>query len=246
MNKCLTIEEGVKSALKVYECTPKQKWAFQPAKNGELYDKLILDNEEYPLLWHRCDPQLLEIHELAPLRDPCSIKLNRCVSKQVGLDSIMCREFDIAEWVLGSEVKSIMCFKNDNAANVIATMKNDCVAVFELSAVLNENTSEQGRHTLWGKNGMVSDMVISQKNSVNSAYVFTEDKVEPKTYNDLFLHMFDLSRIDTIKAACITEILLGSLDISNWKATAEKCKKYLSAAYKSAESCERVFMESEG
>lgn len=246
MNRCYSIEDGVKAALKVYECNPTQKWEYISAADDEFFDKLILDGEEYPLLWHKCDPQIREICELAPEREPCSMKLNRSVSKKAGLDRLMCREFDIAEDALGSKIKSIMCFKNDNAANIMATMENDCVAVFELSAVLNENTDEQGRHTLWGRKGMISDLIISQKASPNTAYIFTEDERLPQTHNDLFLHMFGLNRVDTIKAACITEILLGRLDISNWKQIAARCEKYLAETHKSAELCQRVFIESEG
>ena len=245
MNKCFTIEDGVKAALKVYECTPKQKWEFVSAKQGELYDKLILDNEEYPLLWYRCDPQFREICSLAPELEPCSMKLNSSVAKKAGLDSVMCREFDIAEQALNTKIKAIMCFKNDNSANIIATMENECVSVFELCSVLNENTAEQGRHTVWGKNGMVSDRIISQKTTADSAYIFTENKEFPTTYNDLFLHMYGLNRIDTIKAACITEILLGKLDISNWKTVAERCESYLCAVHKSADLDIRVFLEGE-
>ena len=171
------------------------------------------------------------------------MKLNCSVAKKNGLDGIMYREFDIVQQALNSEIKSIMCFQNDNAANMIATMKNDCVAIFELAAVLNENTPEQGRHTLWGKNGMVSDKVISQKITANSAYIFTEDSDKPETYNDLFLHMYGLNRSDTIKAACITEILLGRLDISGWKDADKRCKAYLAAAKESADAGIRVFLK---
>ena len=92
---------------------------------------------------------------------------------------------------------------------------------------------------------MVSDRIIFQKTTADSVYIYTEDKASPITYNDLFLHMYGLNRIDTIKAACITEILLGRLDISNWKTVAERCKSYLYAVHKSAELGIRVFLEGE-
>ena len=56
MKKCLTIEDGVRSALHIYEVEPKVQWSYVPAEKGELVDRLVLDGVSYPLFWWRCDP----------------------------------------------------------------------------------------------------------------------------------------------------------------------------------------------
>lgn len=217
MEKCLTIEAGVKAALKLYDCEPQVSWKYLPAKEGELVDKIVLDGEEYPLFWWRSDTQICGLLRRAPERKLCSMKLNRSGSKKDGLDSLLYKELDIAELMLDSTIDKIMCFRKAHSLNMLGTMKNERVAVFELAAVLHENTEEQGRHIYWGEEGMASDRVVSQKVASEAVYLFCEDQEKADVYNDIFLYMYGLNKTDATKAACITEILMGWMDISSWK-----------------------------
>ncbi len=234
MKKCNTIEEGVASVIEMYRYSINKEWQYLPAGDGDLCDKLILDGEEYPFFWWRCDTQVAALIRMAPERKPSSMKLNRSCPKSEGLDRLLYRELDIAEQVLGSPIAKVMCLRNEPALNMLATTENERVAIFELAAVLNENTAEQGRHTLWGSDGMASDRVVSQKVASEAIYLFTEEEEAPETYNDIFNYMYGLSKTDATKAAAILEILLGNLDISHWKELDAHYRRCMAAAEDSA------------
>ena len=121
--------------------------------------------------------------------------------------------------------------------NMLCTMENDRVALFELGATLHDDADEQGRHTYWGEEGMASDRVVSQKLPGRAVYLFTQDRPEPETFHDLFIYVYGLNRTDALKATCIAEILLGRRDISDWK---EKDQHYRRCIAKAAESAGAV------
>lgn len=240
MKKCATIEEGVASVLEVYRYKTDKSWKYIKAEGDDLCDKIIIDGEEYPFFWWKSDLQIGPMTDMAPSRKPCSMKLNRTCPASEGLDRLLYREIDIAEQMLGSSISKVMCFTNQNALNMLATMENERVAIFELAAALNDETTEQGRHTYWGQEGMASDKVVSQKVPSESIYMFTEDKAEAQTYNDVFIYMYGLSRVDATKASAIIEILLDKRDISTWKEKDAHYRRCIAAAKESAKNVCRV------
>ena len=246
MEKCMTIEDGVKNALHVYQVDPKVCWKYVPAGQNDYTDKLVLDGEEYPLFWWRTDPQISTMQKLAPERKICSMKLNRTGSKKQGLNKLLYKELDIAEFIMGTKVRTMMNFRNGNSLNMLCTMENDRVALFELAATLHESTPEQGRHTYWGEDGMASDRVVSQKVTNHAVYLFTEDAVEPETYNDLVTYMYGLERTDVLKAAAIAEVLLGRTDPGQWKERDAHYRRCIEKAAESAETVRRVTVYEEG
>ena len=240
MKKCTTIEEGVAAVMTVYGYKTEKAWAYIPAKEGDLCDKLILDGEEYPFFWWRTDVQIKPLTDMAPERKLCSMKLNRTCAASETLERLIYREIDIAEQMLGSSIAKVMCFKNQSAMNMIATMENERVAIFELSAVLNDDTPEQGRHIYWGQDGMASDRVVSQKIPSEAIYLFTEDEEKPETFNDIFIYMYGLNKVDTVKASAIIDVLLGKADVSEWKVRDAHYKRCIDAAMRSAKTVQRV------
>lgn len=243
MKKCLTIEDGVRAALSVYNFTSDRKWEYVPAGEGELTDKLLLDGEEYPLFWWRNDTQIMALYERAAERSLCSMKLNRTCTKSYGLERLMYKEMDIAEFMFDSQIASVMCFRNGYALNMLATMENERVAVFELAAVLHDDTAEQGRHIYWGEEGMASDRVVSQKIPSEAVYLFREDEEKPEVYNDIFIYMYGLNKNDIVKAATIAEILMGRIDISDWRAKDAHYRRCIAAVAESDRDCRRTLVK---
>jgi len=243
MLPCKTVEDGVRAALSVYSCTPSVSWEYRPAAPGEYCDTLVLDGVSYPLFWWRTDTQIVQLRDLAPERNLCSMKLNRTCAKSEGLDRLLYRELDIAQLMLGAPVESLMCFRRENSMNMLATMENRRVAVFELAAVLHDGTPEQGRHIYWGTDGMASDKVVSQKIPSEAVYLFTEDSEKPETFNDIFLYMYGLNKTEAVKAAAIAEILMGRTDISSWPELDASYRRCIAAAAESARSVRRVRIE---
>ena len=216
MTPCQTVEDGVRAALRVYEHTPTVDWKFVPAGSGEYTDRLILGGEEYPLFWWRENPQIRSLYALAPARHPVSMKLNRVCEKNYGLDCLILKEIDIATYLLRDEIVRVYGFRNGNSANFIADFASGIVAQFELAATLCPGSEEQGRHSVWGRDGMASDRVVSQKVAAAPIYLFTPDKTGPTTYNDEFIYMYGLSKSDVSRATMIARILMGQIDVSDW------------------------------
>ncbi len=236
MKLCRSIEEGVPAVMEAQGAATDKKWSLRPAGEGELTDTVTVEGKEYPFFWWRCDPQVEALRKYAPARKPCSMKLNRTGRRSEGLDRLLYREIDVCRRTLGSGIRTVCCFQNAGAISMLATMENDRVAIFELSAVLNDETDEQGRHTFWGENGMASDRVVSAKIPAQALYLFTEDKKDPELFNDLCLPLFGLGRLDAVKTDCVAEILMGRIDPEEWKADDAAIRKVLAAVRRSAEA----------
>lgn len=236
MQRCQTIEDGVRAVLKIYNAAPTD-WEYLP---GDLCDRLRIGDRTVPLFWWRTDTQVSQMISLAPPRRLCSMKLNRTCTKREGLERLLYRELDIAEAMLAAPVRKVMCYRREHALTMLATLANERVAVFELAAVLHEDTPEQGRHTYWGENGMASDRVVSQKVPSEAVYLFTDDAQKAETYNDIFLYMYGLNKTDATKAAAIAEILMGRTDCADWTARDAHYRRCIKAAWRSADTGERV------
>ena len=189
MQEITTIEQGVQAAFDEKRQKIEHEWEFLPATNGELTDTVIVDGEHIPLFWWRYDNQVFPLEELERNMDSVSCKLNTISTKSIGLDSLMIRHFDIAEWFLKSRVKKLNCYQKGNSVAVLLTMENEKVAVLELGANLPQGAEEQTRHTVWGKMGMESTRVVSTKVRPQSVYLYT-DRVEPYTFNDATVGIF--------------------------------------------------------
>jgi len=240
---CVTVEDGVRAIMEVYEFTPTQAWEYIPRKEGQFCDTLLLDGKAYPLLFWRCDTQVVQMYDFAPEREPVSMKTSQTARKTESLQNLLYRELDVCEHILRTKVKSIMAFRNGGAMNLMATMENECVCVLELCNVLNEKSQEQGRRIFWGKKGMASDGVVSQKVKNASVYLFTEDEEKPETFNDIFQYTYGLGREDVLRACMISEILMGMRDVSHWNETNSHLQACLQAAERSAATMERVFLQ---
>lgn len=240
---CTTIEEGVRNALEIFDFQTQVQWRYVPAKAGQYTDRLVLDGVEYPLFWWRCDPQVGAMYSKAPSRKICSMKLNRVGAKSRGLEALLYKELDIAEWTMGSRIKTVMNFRKGGSMNMLATMENERVALFELAASLHDHTPEQGRHTYWGEEGMASDRVVSQKVASEAIYLFTEDAKDPETFNDIFIYMYGLSRTDTLKAVIIAEILMGRRSVADWPERDAHYIRCIEKAEQSAQQVRRLFVE---
>ena len=116
---------------------------------------------------------------------------------------------------------------------MLLTMENEKVAMVELAATLHEASEEQGRMTIWGRNGMASNRVVSQKDAPQSIYVYHSDG-STETYNDLCRVLYGLDRIQVIKVCAIANILCGKYDVQETKESMVRYEKYLALAKLSA------------
>ncbi len=234
MKKVKTIQEGVQAILQDIELIVDKPWEYVPASGEELVDYVVFDGKKIPLFWWRYDNQIFPLAERAQEINSVSCKLNTVTTKEHGLERLILRQCDIAEWILQSRIKKLNAYQKGGSAEILLTMKNKKVAILELAASLSSNTEEQGRLTVWGKQGMASNRVVSQKDLPQSIYVYTEDGTVD-TYNDLCPTIYGLNRLDVIKVSAVVDILRGTCDVAEIQAAYERCKNYLALSKKSAE-----------
>lgn len=243
MKKVTSIEEGVKKVLDIYEKTVDEKWRV--IKTDDFTDLVEIDGKTYPLFWWREDPQMSAIAGRAQACKVVSGKFNAINERTQGIDKLMYKEFEIADWAIGSTIKRLTCFEVGNSANILATYENDRVVLFELGSALPEGTVQQGRHSVWGEEGMGSDRVVSQKLASSAIYMFT-DSPKPTEFNDEVLHLYGLEKDDVNRVACVYRMLTdGKNYYADWNERDARVRKYIALAHKSAKEGRCVYFAEE-
>lgn len=231
MDKVTSVEEGVKKILAIYEKSIDVDWKI--IKTGELVDKIEIAGKQYPFFWWREDPQRAALKSNAASCKAVSCKFNALNCRSEGIDKLMYEEFELADWVLGSRIARLTCFEVGTSANILATYENERVVLFELGSTLPDGTVRQGRHSVWGEQGMGSDRVVSQKLASSAIYMFT-DSPQPKEFNDEVIHLYGLEKNDVDRVACAYKMLTGETDYSDWSDRDARVRKYIRLAHRSA------------
>ncbi len=240
MKRVTSVEDGVKITLAMNEIADKGNWEI--VKSDDLAERIILDKKSYPFFWWREDTQLRVLKEMEPKIDSVSAKFDVVNEASQGLDKLMYRVFDEADWLIGCPIEKMMCFANGKSMNVLATYQNKKVVLFELGSTLCDGTVNQGRRTVWGKKGMASDRVVSQKLASSAVYVFS-DSSKATEYNDEVLHLYGLEKDDVMRVSAAYKILAGKTNVDEWLAADKRIRKYIELAKKSAETGEPVMVE---
>ncbi len=240
MKKVTSVEEGVKITLAMNEIEDKGNWKL--IKTDDLVDAIEWNGKRYPFFWWREDAQLRTMKEMERQIDSVSAKFDVINEASQGLDKLMYRVFDEADWLMGCTIEKMMCFANGKSMNILATYKNKKVVLFELGSTLRDGTVNQGRRTVWGKQGMASDRVVSQKLASSAVYVFS-DSNRAEEYNDEVMHLYGLEKDDVMRVSATYKILAGQTKIEEWNEVDTRIRKYISLAKKSAELGEPVIIE---
>lgn len=232
MEKVTSVEQGVDKILAIYEKSATQKWRI--IKDDNLVEHVEIDGKTYPFFWWHEDPQTSALRNNAASCKAVSCKFNALNCRSEGIDKLMYKEFEIADWVLGSTVSRLTCFEAGTSVNVLATYENERVVLFELGSTLPDGTVQQGRHSVWGEQGMGSDRVVSQKLASSAIYMFT-DSPNPTEFNDEVIHLYGLEKTDVNRVACVYKMLTGEVDYSDWNERDARVRKYIRLAHKSAQ-----------
>ena len=198
-------------------------------------DFLLLDGTKYPLFYWMSDPQIEAVARNAKknIGGSVSLKISGMIDKNYGIDAFLYKALDSSEWILDSKIKKITAYLNKNAATITLLMKNDKVALLELSSCLPQGAEEQTRYTAWGKEGMESSRVVSTKIRPESIYMF-KDRVEPYEFNDSTLELYGLTYEDSIKAVEIFKVLKEERDITLNIERDKKLRFYIEKVYESS------------
>ena len=229
------VKNGVNNLLNKNCISIKSSWEFINKNTTDMTDFLIIDSIKYPLFYWRSDPQIEAVarNAIKNIGGSVSLKISGLIRKNYRIDAFLYKALDSAEWILDSEIKKITAYFNTNAVNVTLLMKNDKVALLELSSSLPDGIEEQTRYTAWGKEGMESSRVVSTKTRPQSVYMFKDDKTYE--FNDSTLELYGLSYEDSIKAVEIFKVLKEERNIKNNLERDKKLRFYIEKAHESSD-----------
>lgn len=163
-------------------------------KNSET---AICDGEEIPLLPHRAERRYSELKGIVTggTLDGVSMMKCECVTmRDSDVYAVLCREADIASFVLGRRFSSVAAVKNENTLNAIARTADGVVVIFEIAATLKSGESEKCKHEITSRRGTASDILVDAQLHQDSVYVFGEKNAK---YTDVDFELYGLSEAET-------------------------------------------------
>lgn len=166
-------------------------------------DFVVVDGVDVPLLSHRNERRFVELKNVVQggtLFGISVMRVARIVEAGTDLNSVLYRELDLCQFVLGKRIKSVMAMENGNVINVIATTENDIVCTIEISATLKKGTKAIDKHEIISQRGIACDTVVDAQIKQDSIYVYGE---EEKKFTDVDFELYGLSieEIAIVRAA---------------------------------------------
>lgn len=229
MDKVKSVEEGVNILVKVSELAGKP---FEYIKGANpYYDEAVIDGKKYPLFAWRFFTKFNGIKNTITgrLGDVSTLRTSCFAPNTDSMKAHLFREFDLAEFWLGSKIKYVMGYGDERAANFIVKMENDAVASFEMSTTMPKEADLQGKHTVYTTNGLVSDMVVDNVIRQELVHVYNNGK-DPTKYSEIDTLLYGLSLYDQDKAHAIFGYVTSREDGEYYKKQAKWIEKVVDGA----------------
>ncbi len=163
----------------------------------------VIDGEKIPLLSHRAQRRYSELKNIVTggTLEKVSMMKSECIAER-GKDvfDILCREADIASFVLGRKIVSVAAVQNENALNAIAKTSDGVVIIFEIAASMKKGEEAKCKHEITARRGTASDILVDAQLHQDSVYVFAD---ENEKYTDVDFELYGLSESEaaTVRAA---------------------------------------------
>lgn len=190
-----TLNEGISFLL--------DKYAVDKKVEVESLESVVIEGERHALLPWRWERRIVELKNLAQgtaasgkLEGISVMRVAHIDKKTSDLWSVLRRELDICEFVIGSEAAEIFAIQNlEKAMNVIMKLKNGVVCTIELATTLSEDAKVIDKHEIIAQKGVACDRVVDTQVPQSSIYLFTDD--EKAEFQDVDAELYGLS-IDEI------------------------------------------------
>lgn len=216
MKKIHTIEEGLESLFRAGQREPVP-FRYQKAGPEDLYDTLILEDGMYPIFTWRYHPKHHTLMATLPiLGAPSTVKSLDFAPGTNTMARELFRELDLAEFFMHSDIRSIMGYGTERAANFIARLANGTIANLELSVTMPREANRESKHTIFTTNGMVTDMVTDNVIIQQQVHLFNGGK-DPVSFTDHDVNLFGLSLEDQNICYAIYALIDGREDREAWK-----------------------------
>lgn len=154
---------------------------------------LNLDKSSFPLLPWRTERRFVELKNIVnddTLEGISVMRVCRIESVDSELRSIIYRELDLCQWILGSKLTSIYMVENGRkAANLIAKLESGIVCTIEVAATLPADSKIIDKHEIISQRGIACDRVVDTQVPQESIYLFTDEGEQ--AYLDVDFELFD-------------------------------------------------------
>ncbi len=164
---------------------------------------VCIDGTDYPLLPERSERRFLELKNIAndgTLKNISVMRISRIVAKDNNIFDELYREYDICQYVLDENIKTVTAMQNGNTLNVIAKTESGIVCTFEIAATLNYDEKPKDKHEIIAERGTACDVVVDAQLKQDSIYLFT-DKTQKYTDCDFELYGLNEEEIAIVRAA---------------------------------------------
>ncbi len=241
MEKVKTVKEGVARLLTIRDL-PVPEFEVLDAKPGDNYSTLMLEGCTIPVFHWRYDPRMNAMRNYGQkaVSENCCLNSYSFVGRDVELSTLIFRELDISEYLLGSPIVNVTAFINGDACNLIAKTAAGTLANLELGATMAEGTIPQFSHRLITKHGMASDRTVNNMVEQSGVYVFAGDDPRAREYSEGEYYLYGLSEQESHMATFIQDVIKGKLKADVLASTAAHLERALAAVYRSAELGESV------
>lgn len=236
-----TIEEGMQRLFEAGQRSPVD-FQYVEADSSAICDYVIVNGEKLPLLTWRYSPKNNTIFNTirTQLGKKSTLKSLNFAPNTRTMAQELFREFDLAEFFIGSKMISVMGYGNEKAANFIARFENDAILNLEISVTMPAEAKREFKHTLYTTNGLVSDMVIDNVVIHDQVHLFNDGK-NPIAYTDFDSSLFGLTLDQQDICYAIYGLIDGREDKEAWKQQEPHVEALVAGALESLKTGKKVF-----
>lgn len=213
------LHEALDRLLNKYAVVPPVPWqlALGEKAMADVEDRLTLapgsslrtqelPDRVVPLFPWRYQRRFVELKRLLVEKTVTPLLMCRfaCLTdgRQMPLEAILYREFDLVEWLSGSRIISLCASLGANkTANVILHLADGVIASVEAGITLPAGAVVQDRHELIARRGVACDRVVDTQVGQSSIYVWQSTGHQQYTDVDAELFGLDIEQVAWVRAA---------------------------------------------
>lgn len=238
---------------------------------GESLAEAELSEVAIPLLAWRHQRRFVELKRLIDEKTVSPLLMCRfaCLTdgRQLPLQAILYREFDLVEWLSGTPIVGIYASMAGSekgvasnfpertggrlaqtgpdpffrAANVIVRLADGVIGSVEASATLPDGTPMQDRHEMVARRGVASDRAVDTQVAQSSVYTWTADGHQQHTDVDAELFGLDVEQAALVRSAF--EVLHRPDRVLTLQERHRRLRQLVELAYESDRRRERLTVE---
>lgn len=198
-----------------------------------------------PLLPWRSERRFIELKRLVDDQVVTPVCMARFACQTDGsrwdLAAILYREFDLAEWLLGSPICAVTASITGRVANVIVRLANGVVCGVEAGAALPAGTARIDRHELIARRGVACDRVVDTQVPQDSVYALTADGAS--RYTDTDAELFGLEPDEVLLVRAAYDTLAHGERAEALRQQHQRLAALVRLAFESDRRCQRLEVE---